>query len=146
MRKMWSTICIGSAVSAGSIILGACSTAPDVPSVAELLSADSKQDGRACLLVRDIRGYGVNREEFIFIDGSRGYYLATANPGCMDLATTPQIAFIGHLTRLCGGRMDKIQTRDYECTIKEIYSFENRDAASAAYDKAVGDRRALLEQ
>jgi len=133
-------------VSATPFLLSACATTPDVPSVAELLGTDSKQDGRACISVQEIRGYGVNSEEFIFIDGSRGYYLATANPGCMDLATTPQIAFIGHLTKLCGGRLDKIRTRDYECTIREIYRFESRDAASAAYDKAVEDHATLLEK
>lgn len=124
----------------------ACATGPEIPSVAEILSKNTGQDGSACLRISEIRHYGVNGDEFIFINGTRGYYIATANPNCPDLATTPHIAFVGHLNKLCGINMDKIFTGKNQCTIREIFEFENRDAAASAYENATAEHKALMEQ
>lgn len=124
----------------------ACATGPDIPSAAEILSKNTGQDGSACLRINEIRHYGVSGDEFIFIDGTRGYYIATADPGCPDLATTPNIAFVGHLNKLCGIRMDKIFTRNNQCTIREIFEFQNRDEAASAYENATAQHKALMEQ
>lgn len=126
-----------------TLLFTACATGPEIPSVPELLSNNTGQDGRACVRVSDIRGYGVNNGGFINIDGTRGYYVATVNPGCTDLGTSPQLLFQGHFTEMCGGRMDKITTRENQCTIRAIFEFESRDAALEAYEKAKKQRDAL---
>jgi Family of unknown function (DUF6491) len=124
----------------------ACATGPDIPSIAEILSKNTGQDGSACLRINEIRRYGVNGDEFIFINGTRGYYIATVNPVCPDIATTPNIAFVGHLNKLCGIRMDKIFTGNNQCTIREIFEFKSSDAATAAYENAIEQQRTLAEQ
>lgn len=139
-------ICATLVILSPILFFTACTTVPEIPSVAEILSKNTGQDGSACLGVNEIRRYGVNGDEFIFIDGTRGYYIATADPGCTDLATTPNIAFVGHFNKLCGIRMDKIFTGRNQCTIREIFEFKSSDAATAAYENAIEQQRALTKQ
>jgi hypothetical protein len=133
-------------VYAACLILAACATGPQIPSLAELLSRNTGQDGGACLYSSEVRRYSVYNDEFIFIDGSLGSYIVTANPGCQDLSTTPSLSFEGRSTRICGAGMDKINTRAHQCTIREIFKFETRDAAFIAFENAVEQERAMTEQ
>jgi hypothetical protein len=133
-------------VYAACLFFSACATAPQIPSLAELLSRNTGQDGGACLHTSDVRRYSVYNDEFIFIDGSLGSYIVTANPGCQDLSTTPSLSFEGRSTRICGAGMGKITTRAHQCTIREIFKFEGREAAFAAFENAVEQERAMTAQ
>lgn len=123
----------------------ACATGPETPYLPELLSRNTGQDGGACLRTSDVRSYSIHNDEFIFIDASLGSYIVTANPGCQDLGTTPSMAFEGRFKEVCGGGMDKIITRGHHCTIREIFKFDNRNAAIAAYENALDQLREMTD-
>jgi hypothetical protein len=52
---------------------------------------------------------------------------------------------INKVAAVCGAGMDKITTRGHQCTIREIFKFEDRDAACAAYENVVGQHTTLME-
>lgn len=134
------------AVLSSHLFFTACATGPEVPSVAELLGKNTGQDGGACMQTSELRRYSVADDEFIFIDGSLGYYIVTLNPGCQDLGTTPGMALDGSFNEVCGLGMDKVITRGHQCFIREIFKFDNRDAAFAAYQAAAEQQAALVKQ
>lgn len=117
-----------------------------VPSVSDLLLERTQQDGRACITVQDIRGYGLLDDDVVSIDAGRHYYLATVRPGCRDLATSTRAAFKQRFSEICGGGVDKIFTRSDYCTIRQIFEFKDRNSAFAAYNNALEQRKLLQQQ
>lgn len=123
--------------------LAACTSMDSkLRSVSETLRETTGQNGRACVRTSDIRSYGV-QDDVVNIDSDSDYYIATVHPGCLDLHTSMAIMFSGGFSEICGGRIDKIITQSSECSINQIFQFDNRDAAFEAYEKAVMRREAL---
>lgn len=122
-------------------LMAACTAvSKDVPSLTETLRETTGQNGRACVRTRDIRGYGVRDNNVVNINASRGYYLATVHPGCFDLDTSMAVLFGGSYSEICGGRMDKVVTGEGQCTINQVFKFDSREAAFAAYEAALIER------
>lgn len=125
--------------------LSACASTKNVPTLTESLRETTGQNGRACVRTSEIRGYGVRDNNVINIDASRGYYLATVRPGCLDLNTSMAVMFGGSYSEICGGRTDKITTGDNQCTINQLFKFESREAAFGAYEAAIKERQEQLK-
>lgn len=126
--------------------LTACATTDgDVPPFNEVLAETIGQNGRACVRHSDIRGYGVLDHDVISIDGRRRYYLATVMPGCNALDTSPSALFEERFSEVCGGGMHKVYAGGDHCTIRQMFEFENREAAFEAHRKAVEAYNALRE-
>ncbi len=133
MKRVMTGIAV--VLSAG---LAACTTTgKDVPPFHKVLSDSVEQNGRACVRHSDIRGYGVLDHEVISIDGRRKYYLATVMPGCNTLDTSPSALFEERFSEVCGGGMHKLYTDNDHCTLRQMFEFENREAAFEAHRKAV---------
>ena len=129
--------------------LSACSSTPlNMPSVDELLRADTEQNGRACVRQNDIRGYGILDDDVISVDarGSKRYYLITTLFQCHSLQTSFAAGFKGDFFELCGGGRDKILTSQEACPIKSIFEFESREKAFEAFEKAELTRKQIREQ
>ena len=123
--------------------LAACTSMDSkLPSISDTLREATSQNGRACVRTSDIRGYGV-QDDVVNIDADSDYYIVTVHPGCLDLQTSMAVMFSGGFSEICGGRIDKIITQDNECSINQIFEFDNRDAAFEAYGKAIIKREEL---
>lgn len=126
-------------------LLSGCATGDgSLPAFHQILQETTGQNGRACIRHSDIRGYGVLDQDVISIDGRREYYLATVMPGCHSLGTSPRALFEERFSEVCGGGRDKVYIQDDHCTIRQIFEFEDREAAFAAHQKAM-DKRAELK-
>ncbi len=128
-----------------AVFVSACSSigGSSVPRFHQILKDTTGQDGRACIRHSDIRGYGVLDEEVISIDARREYYLATVLPGCHALETSPRALFEERFSEVCGGGRDRVHVEDGHCTIRQIFEFENREAAFEAHRKAIEKRDEL---
>lgn len=133
------------------LLLAACAMTrqDDVPDLTTMLRETTGQNGRACVRNSDIRGYGMQRskgDDAINIDATPDYYIATVRPGCLDLQTSMGIIFSGSINEVCGGRIDKVITQGNECSINQIFRFENRDQAFEAFQNAVDRRQEILDK
>lgn len=125
-------------------VLASCaSTGRDMPRVGEMLSEASGQNGRACVRVRDIQGYGVLEGNVISIDSTTDYYLATVLPGCVDLQTSVRALFSGDFGEICGRTMGTIATGGDRCVINQVFEFEDREQAFETYHAVLEERKAL---
>lgn len=127
-------------------LLGACAHNGSSTTFDQVLKETADQDGRACLRQRDMRGFGVLKQDVVSLDGRRDYYLATLTPGCHALQTSPGALFEGDFRELCGGRQDKVRTEDEHCTIRHIYRFDDRDSAFEAHRAALERYRAMRDE
>lgn len=126
------------------VALASCATGPDVPRMSEMLSEATGQNGRACVEVDDIQGYGVLENDVVSIDAFGGeYYLATVLPGCIDLQTSVRALFESDFFEICGQSGDSIVTGGDRCTIGQIYEFESRDEAFATFNSVLERREEL---
>ena len=121
-------------------LLAACSTTAYSPMPSEMNSALQEitgQDGRACVRIRDISGFGTTNATTISVsDRFRGHYLMVTMHRCPDMGTTTAAAFKGAFTEFCG-RRDSLFTRaGGRCPVQSVFEFENRDEAFAALDRA----------
>ena len=140
--KLWKLCATASLLAA----LSACTTTGEsVPSFYDVLAETAGQNGRACVRHSDIRGYGVLDHDVISIDGRRNYYLATVMPGCNALDTSPSALFEERFSEVCGGGMHKVYAGGDHCTIRQMFEFENREAAFEAHRNAVERYDALRE-
>jgi hypothetical protein len=140
--KLWKLCATAPLLAA----LSACTTTGEsVPSFYDVLAETAGQNGRACIRHSDIRGYGVLDHDVISIDGRRNYYLATVMPGCNALDTSPSALFEERFSEVCGGGMHKVYAGGDHCTIRQMYEFENREAAFEAHRNAVERYDALRE-
>ena len=140
--KLWKLCATAPLLAA----LSACTTTGEsVPSFYDVLAETAGQNGRACVRHSDIRGYGVLDHDVISIDGRRNYYLATVMPGCNALDTSPSALFEERFSEVCGGGMHKVYAGGDHCTIRQMFEFENREAAFEAHRNAVERYDALRE-
>ncbi len=143
--KTYQYICL----AVTSVLLQACAiTDSNIPSYSQGLGNVTGQNGRACIRVTHIDSYGTLNDRVISIDASRNYYLATIHPGCPNIESSMGILLQGRFTEICGGRIDKIRTRDGFCSINKIYEFENQEQAFLAYDQtklAIDESRKSVE-
>lgn len=134
---------ISSVLVLTAVLASCASTGRDVPRVGKMLSEATGQNGRACVRVNDIQGYGVLEGNVLSIDGRTGYYLATVLPGCTDLQTSARALFSGGFGEFCGRTGNKVVTGGDQCTIGQMFEFENREEAFATYDAVLERRKAL---
>lgn len=136
-RMPLSVVSRGLMVGVTVLGLTACATSGSMPSFHKVLADSVGENGRACIRHSDIRGYGVLDHDVVSIDGRRNYYLATLMPGCNALGTSPSALFEQRFSEVCGGGRDKLYTGDDHCTIRQMFEFEDREAAFEAHRKAV---------
>jgi len=108
------------------------------PSTAKLLDESAGQNGRACVRLNEIQGYGVLDDNIVSINTlGHDYYLATVLPGCNDLQTSVRTLFQGSFGEICGkSAQNAVTTNGDHCAINKIYKFENREQAFATYNEA----------
>jgi hypothetical protein len=119
-----------------AVFLISCTTTGDrdAHKLSSLLEDTTGQNGRACVKVSDIEGYGVLEDNVLSIEGEDDeHYLATVTPGCDDLPTTARLQFSGDFGEVCGQAMDEIVMGDDRCTINQLFEFDDRDDAMDAY-------------
>ncbi|WP_052691920.1 DUF6491 family protein [Teredinibacter purpureus] len=125
----------------GSLLLPAllaCTTAGDavtLPKMADLLAQETGQNGRACVRVSDIDGYGF-QHDIVTVDAGRDYYLMTTLTRCHAMAMAVAVVFKGPQNEVCGGGTSSITSTDGRCTISKIFEFDDKDAAFSALKKA----------
>ena len=130
-------------------LLAACSTASYTPMPSEMngaLQEITGQDGRACVRVRDISGFGAVSDTTLSVGNRfRGHYLMVTMHRCPDIESTPAAAFAGGFTEFCG-RRDAVYTRGGgRCPVQSVFEFDSRDAAFDALDRAEEMIRAQRE-
>lgn len=116
-----------------------CSTTSYTPTSREMndaLMEITGQDGRSCVRVSDISGFGPLDDSTVSVsDKFRAHYLMVTSFRCTELGTSFHAAFKGAFTEFCG-RRDSLYAGGQRCPVQSVFEFENRDAAFAAYDKA----------
>jgi predicted small secreted protein len=135
---------LGAAVCAA--LLSSCNTTGgrDTPRLASLLGDTTGQNGRSCVKVSDIEGYGVLEDNVLSIESENDeHYLATVTPGCEDLPTTVRLQFSGDFGEICGQAMDEIIMGEDRCTINQLFEFDDRDDAMDAYHATLELREQL---
>jgi hypothetical protein len=129
--------------AACAVFLGSCATTGSDTKLGSLLGDSTGQNGRACVKVSDIEGYGVLEDSVLSIEGEDEHYLATLTPGCEDLSTTARVQFSGDFGEVCGQAMDEIVMDDNRCTINQLFEFDDRDDAMDAYHATLELREQL---
>ena len=127
------------------LALTGCSTTSG-PALYDVLPDTTGQNGRACVQARDIDGYGILDNHVISIDGGRRYYLATLMPGCNGVSTSSRALFQDRFDDVCGGGMYKLHSGGDTCAIRQLFEFENRQAAFDAYDAAKARQKELQQK
>lgn len=105
------------------------------PQMSDILSAQTGQNGRECVLVNDIRGYGY-QDRVLTMDARGGYYVATTLFRCHDLESSTAAAFNGTFGEICGGGGSSVGRRLGRCPIGKVFKFDNRQQAFEALDQA----------
>ena len=122
-----------------SLLAAACSSTSFSPTPVEMndaLKTITGQDGRACVRVQDISGYGTLDDTTVSVsDKFRRHYLMVTAHRCPAMETSPRAAFKGSFTEFCGQR-DSLFSGGDRCLVRSIFEFENRDAAFDAHDQA----------
>lgn len=129
-------------------LVSCSSTRVDLPSYDELLRAQTKQDGRACVRQHNISGYGLLGDDVVSISApsNKRYYLATTLFQCQSLQTSFRAGFKGDFSELCGGGRDKIVTTEEYCPIKSIFEFGSRKEAFDTFDIIEKIRKDLTKE
>lgn len=121
------------------VLLAACATTAYLPTPQEMdkaLAEITGQNGRACVRQSHINGFGSLSDAVLSVsDTFRKHYLMVARYRCPGFNSAPRAAFEGAFTEFCGQR-DSIATREGRCPIQSVYTFEDRQAAFDAHDKA----------
>lgn len=135
-------------LAAAGTLLAACSSTALNPMPGEMNSALGQitgQNGRACLRIRDIRGYAAISDSVISANMlRRNQALLITSRRCPGLQTTSAAVFDGRFTEICGGGRDFVVTAAERCNIRSIFEFESRQAAFDALEQAeelIRDRR-----
>lgn len=110
------------------------------------LSEITGQDGRECLRIDDIAGYGTLNDSVLSVSSKfRGHYLLVTLYRCPEMTTASTALFKGSFTEFCGGGRDAILTGQRRCPVQGVFQFENREDALSAYDGAIELTRAAHE-
>lgn len=121
-------------------LFAACSSTTFVPTPSEMNTAMREitgQNGRACVRIRDIQGYGALSDSVISVSSNfRKQYIMVTMHRCPAIESGAHMAFKGAFTDFCGGGRDSVHAGDGRCPVQSVYEFDDRDAAFAAHDKA----------
>jgi len=142
---MIRTLC---SVTAMTLLLAGCGVFGErsTPSFYDVLQGEAGQNGRACVRQSNIRSYGVLERDVVSINAGRRYYLATMLPGCNALSTSPRAQFEGRFSEVCGSGRSKVRIAGEECTIRQIFEFDNREKAFEVHKNALETHRELREK
>ena len=128
------------------IALAGCATPAYQPLPQEMsraLTAATGQDGRGCMRVNDIAGYGTLNDSVLSVSNKfRKHYLLVTLYRCPEMELSPTALFRGSFTEFCGGGRDAVLAGNRRCPVQAVFEFEDREAAFAAYDQAVERIRA----
>jgi hypothetical protein len=123
-------------------MLTACSTTSDrnvtAAEMDNALRQATGQNGRTCVWVSDIMGFGVLSDSVISVsERRRNHYLMVTLQRCPGMQTASLAMFHGAFSEFCGGGRDSLTTRDSQCPVRSVFEFEDRQAAFDAYDQAL---------
>jgi len=104
--------------------------------LAHALKIESGQDGRGCVRIASIRGYGFERQ-VLRLDSGQNYYLAITKLSCPAMANAPAAVFDGPGGQICGGGASRVSTAGEHCIISHVFRFDSRDAAFSALNNAL---------
>jgi len=130
------------------LVLSACAASSPPPSTERdaALRGITGQDGRACVRVRDISGYGAINDSTVSVSSRlKKHYLMITRFRCPELATSLGAAFSGRFIEFCGGR-DSILAGGRSCPIQSVFEFKNRETAFEALDAAEQEIQAMQEK
>ena len=123
------------------LLAAGCATTEIQPMPQEMLEAlngITESNGRACLRVADISGYGTLNDSVLSVSSKfRKHYLLVTLFRCPEMEISSAALFKGSFTELCGGGRDSVFAGQRQCPVQGVYEFENRQAAFAAYDEAI---------
>lgn len=146
--KCFSIVALFTKLTLSSVItaalIGCASGNKFTPKIGDVIAEQTGQDGRACVRVNNIRGYGVN-DDVINISAGRKYFVATTLYHCHNLELSSHALFDSRFTEACGGSA-YIVTRNERCPIQHIFEFENRKEAHAAVKVAEEKLDAIVEE
>ena len=122
-------------------LLAGCHSAPYQPMPQEMtraLSETTGQNGRECMRVSDIAGYGTLNDSVLSVSSKfRNHYLLVTLFRCPEMELSSAALFKGSFTEFCGGGRDAVLAGNRRCPVQGVFEFENREAAFAAYDAAI---------
>lgn len=138
-----------SAFSSLFLLVAGCATTEVQPVPQEMLEAlngITQSNGRQCLRVADISGYGTLNDSVLSVSSKfRKHYLLVTLFRCPEMEISSAALFKGSFTELCGGGRDAVFAGQRQCPVQGVYEFENRQAAFAAYDEAIARIQARRE-
>jgi len=146
MKRMKTPFSIAAAAGLVLSLLAGCHAAPYQPmprDMSRALTATTGQDGRACMRVSDIAGYGTLNDSVLSVSNKfRKHYLLVTLYRCPEMEISSAALFKGSFTEFCGGGRDSVLAGQRRCPVQSVYEFEDREAAFAAYDAAIESLRA----
>lgn len=96
--------------------------------------------------VSDIAGYGTLNDSMLSVSSKfRNHYLLVTQVRCPEMELSSTALFKGSFTEFCGGGRDSVLAGQRRCPVQGVFEFENREAAFAAYDRAVERIQAARE-
>ena len=131
---------------AGGLLLSACAATPDDPSepaeLDQLLLELTHEDGRDCIRIQDIDGFGTLEDDLVSVSSRFGkrHYLVTTVYRCSSLRSSMGVGFQGPQNEVCGGGSSYLVNGEESCPIAHIFEFSSRDEAFAAYEMAKAQR------
>jgi len=141
IQQMTALIC-------ASLLIAGCSatqkSSSGTPSMDQMLAQLTEQDGRACIRISDIKGYGPLSDHMLSVSGRRKeHFLVTTMYSCLSMSDSLGVAFSASFAEVCGGGMSRVTTRSESCPIKHIFKFASRDDAFTTIDVAKARREAI---
>jgi len=134
------------AVSCLFSVLAACASnkGPAGPGMDQLLRDDTGSNGRACVRIADINGYGYDKG-VLTVDARSNYYLVTTVIRCNELNTAARVVFKGPQNEICGGGTSTIIAGGERCPIRGVFEYADRKSALAALEHAATKQDAASE-
>jgi len=126
--------------------LSACAGSPDdspeLPDMDELLLELTHEDGRDCIRIPDIDGFGTLEDDVVSVSSRFGkrHYLVTTVYRCSSLQSSMGVGFQGPQNEICGGGSSQLVSGEEICPIAHIFEFTSRDDAFAAWELAKAQR------
>ncbi len=123
-------------------LVAACGTTPsrqpEPRAIDDALKEVTGQNGRECVYVRDIMGYGALSDSVLSVSAKfKKHYLMITLFRCPSMQYGGGAAFWGSFSEFCGGGNNSVQSGDKPCPVKSVFEFDSRDDAFAAHDKAL---------
>lgn len=123
------------------MLLAGCATPSYQPLPREMFDALSEvtgQNGRECMRVDDISGYGTLNDSVLSVSSKfRNHYLLVTLHRCPEMEISSTALFKGSFTEFCGGGRDAVLAGKRRCPIQGVFKFQNREDAFTAYDRAI---------